>query len=133
STRPIRPRSSARSARRRRFRSRTRAHARPPPSTTSGARRSGSRRFSSEPLEVGEPDLDKRPHALLEAGLARYLERLLEALAHLGRIDTLLEAVVTGHEQVLDLGARLVAVHNPSLPPMPPIRVLIADDHRLFA
>ena len=33
-----------------------------PPSTTSGFRRSGWRRFCCEPLEVGEPELDQRPH-----------------------------------------------------------------------
>ncbi len=33
----------------------------PRPSTTSGARRSGWRRSSSEPFEIGEPDRDERP------------------------------------------------------------------------
>ena len=57
---------------------------RPPrPSTTSGVRRRRSSRSWSEPLEVGEPDLDERAHALLEPRLARDGERLLVALAGL--------------------------------------------------
>ena len=42
---------------------RTPRRRRPPPSTTSGVRRSGSSRSWKEPLEVGQPDLDQRPHA----------------------------------------------------------------------
>ena len=33
----------------------------------------GWRRFSSEPFEIGEPDLDERPDRLLDPGLARQL------------------------------------------------------------
>ena len=64
-------------------RARTRPPRRPRPSTTSGVRRRRWRRSWSEPLEVGEPDLDERPHAVLEPRLARDRERLLVALAHL--------------------------------------------------
>src|SRR5262249_10286605 len=64
---------------------------------------------ASELLEVGEPDLDQRPHRVLDAGLARDRERLLVALPRLGGIDTLLEAVVARDEQPLDLRASLVA------------------------
>ena len=53
--------------------------------TTSGCRRSGWRRSSCEPLEIGEPELDERPDRVLEPRLARDLERLLVALAHLLR------------------------------------------------
>ena len=60
-------------------RSRTKPPGRPPPSTTSGVRRSGSRRFSKEPLEIGEPELDQRTHAFLEPGLAGDLRGLLVA------------------------------------------------------
>ena len=52
--------------------------------------------------QVGEPDLDERPHGLLEPCLARDRERLLPALAHLRRVDALLQPVVPGHEQLLD-------------------------------
>jgi hypothetical protein len=74
----------------------------PPRGTTSGCRRNGWRRSSSEPLEVGEPDLDERPHALLEPCLARDRQRLLVALPDLLRRDALLQAVVAGEEQVVD-------------------------------
>lgn len=114
------------------------------------SRRAGSRRFSSEPFQVGEPDLDERANRVLQPGLPRKFERLLVALSHLGRIDALLEPVVPGDQELLDSLAR-VALHRASLttyfPPkrtgvilmeaastMPsPIRVVIADDHRLFA
>jgi CheY-like chemotaxis protein len=68
---------------------------------------------------------------------------LLPALACLGRIDALLEAVVAGHEQFLDpsanvpfhkstLTARMNGMRARKSKPKP-LRVLIADDHRLFA
>ena len=37
----------------------------------SGVRRSGWRRSSCEPLEIREPDLDERPHRVLQPGLPR--------------------------------------------------------------
>src|SRR5918994_1218034 len=97
----------------------------PPSCTTSGGRRHGWRRFSPEPFEIGEPDLDERPHLLLDPRLARQLERLLVALARLLRRDSLLEAVVAGDEQALDLRAHLVSgrVH---------IRSLARQDHAGF-
>ena len=64
----------------------------------------GSRRFSSEPLEVGEPDLHERPHGVLETRLARDRERLLVALARLLGRDALLQPVVAGDEKLLDPG-----------------------------
>jgi preprotein translocase subunit SecG len=75
----------------------------------SGVRRSEWRSFSSEPVEIGQPDLDKRSHGGFEARLARDLERLLVALPGLRRVDALLETVVTRHEQTLDLRPRVVA------------------------
>jgi CheY-like chemotaxis protein len=92
--------------------------------------------------QVREPDLDERPHRVLEAGLARHGEGLLPRLARLLRIDALLEPVVTRDEQLLNPPARFLGVHSPSLTVqnsdsrvgvMASIRVLIADDHRLFA
>ena len=59
-------------------------------------------------LEVGEPDLDQRPDPLLDPGLPRERERLLVALAHLRRVDALLQPVVPGQDQLLDL-SRVVA------------------------
>src|SRR4029453_14744732 len=83
--------------------------------TTSGVRRSGWRRSSSEPFEIGEPDLDERPDRLLEACLARRLERLLCALPRLRGIDTLLEPVVARDQQLLDALARRFPLHKPSV------------------
>jgi len=67
------------------------------------SRRAAWRRFSSEPLEVGEPELDERADRLLEPRLARERQRLLVALAGLRRIHALLQPVVAGDEQLLDL------------------------------
>ena len=61
STRSTRPSSRARSRRRPPCRRRTRRPAAPRRSTTSGGRRSGWRRSSCEPFEIGQPDLDERP------------------------------------------------------------------------
>jgi hypothetical protein len=69
----------------------------------SGIRLGGSRRFSSKPWQVREPELDERAHLLLEARLARQLERLQERLAHLLRINSLLQPVVPGYEKFLYL------------------------------
>ena len=83
STRQTRRRSSRRCGRPPPSRSRTRRRARRPRRTTSGVRRLGWRRFSSEPFEVGEPDLDERPDRVLDPRLAGELERLLVALPRL--------------------------------------------------
>ena len=83
-----------------------------PRSTTSGVRRRRWRRFSSEPLEVREPDLDERPDRILETGFPRSLERLLVALPRLGRVDPLLEPVVARDQELLDLCARGVRAHE---------------------
>ena len=106
-------------------------------------------RFSREPLEVGEPELDERADALLEAGRASHLERLLVALAHLRGRDPLLEPVVAGDEQLLDSLASIGPLHKVTVTSQivsgrssleaavnnvpRKIRVLIADDHRMFA
>jgi CheY-like chemotaxis protein len=107
-----------------------------------------SRRSSSEPLEVGEPDLDERPDCFLESGLDGGRERLLVALTRLFGSCALLQPVVTCHQKLLDsLMSVSRALHKRSLtreivvspsveaaaPALSPIRVLIADDHRLFA
>jgi CheY-like chemotaxis protein len=102
-------------------------------------------------LEVGEPDLDERPDRLFDSCFAGELERLLIALPRLFGRDTLFEPVVAGDQQALDLGSNLVTapiaggVHIRSLARQDhvggtmkkrtpsPVRVLIADDHRLFA
>src|SRR5436190_13690551 len=97
-----------------RWRCRTRPRGPRPRRTTSMSRRAGWRR-SSEPLEIGEPDLDQRPDRLLEPGLAGQRERLLIVLSRLGRIDPLLEPVVARHEQLLDPLARVTPLHVRSL------------------
>jgi CheY-like chemotaxis protein len=96
----------------------------------SGRRRSGWRRFSCEPFEIGEPDLDERAYGVLESGRAGDLERLLVALAHLVQRDALLEPVVARQQQLLDLRARTV-LHPRVRYSL--VRVLIADDEPLFA
>jgi hypothetical protein len=79
------------------------------------SRRAGWSRSSSEPLEVGQPELDERADALLEPGFGGDGKRLLVALASLLRIDSLLETVVSGHEKLLDSLTRLVALHIPTV------------------
>src|SRR6476620_423008 len=59
--------------------------------------------------EVGEPDLDERPHGFLEARLARDGEGLLVTLAHLLGSGALLQAVVACHEKPLDLRTGIVS------------------------
>ncbi len=78
----------------------------------SGVRRRRWRRFSSEPLEVGQPDLDERADRLLEPRVLRRLEGLLVALPHLLRVDALLEAVVSGDQELLDPLPGVVALHK---------------------
>jgi hypothetical protein len=53
-------------------------------------------------LEIGEPDLDERPHPILQPRLDRDGERLLPALAGLVRAGALLQAVVPRDEEPLD-------------------------------
>src|SRR5438874_7016985 len=85
--------------------------ARRPPSTTSGVRRSGWRRFSGEPFEVVEPDLDQRADALLEPVLARHRQGLLVALPDLLCRNALFQAVVAGDEQVVNFLPGFRRVH----------------------
>jgi len=93
--------------------------------------------------DIGQPDLDERPHLLLEPRLASDRERLFPALARLRGIDALLQPVVAGDEQLAD-PVPCACLHPFATLPviiwvgpgetMPKeIRVLIADDHRLFA
>jgi CheY-like chemotaxis protein len=112
------------------------------------SRRAGWRR-SSKPLEIREPDVDQRLDRILQPGLARDGERLLVALARFAMIHPLLEPVVAGHKQLLDPRPSVDLLHERSLAAHisvtdktnmeaatnidAPIRVLIADDHRLFA
>src|SRR5512132_618758 len=89
-----------------RYRGRTRPRAPRPPSTTSSIRLVGSRSFSSEPWQIGEPELDERAHLILEAGLARHVECLQERLPRLLGIDSLLQPIVPGYKKSLYLFAR---------------------------
>ena len=79
-------------------------------------RRAGWRRFSSEPLEVGEPELDERPDGVLEPRFTCDRQRLLVALARLLRVDSLLEPVVARDQQSLDPLTDVVALHIPTVP-----------------
>src|SRR5205823_7788515 len=83
----------------------------------------------------------------LESGLPRQLERLLVARARLFLTGALLEPIVPGDDEPMDSLTRPVALHKRSLTshifvtqtmeaavqPDSRLRVLIADDHRLFA
>jgi len=89
----------------------------------SSCRGNGWRRFSSEPFEVGEPDLDQRADRLREAGFPRQSERLLVGLAHLLQRDTLLQPVVARDEELLDLLARILC-HKPTISPLLPWRAM---------
>ena len=105
------------------------------------SRRAGWRRSSSEPLEVGQPDLDQRPDAFLQPCVPRKRERLLVVLSRLFRIDALFEAIVPCDQKLLDSLTRVVALHIRTVAVQISIRkmnngaarILIADDHRLFA
>jgi CheY-like chemotaxis protein len=111
------------------------------------SRRAGWR-GSSKPLEIGDPDLDQRPDRILEARLACDLECLFVAFPGLCRIDALLEPIIPGNQQLLDPLVSVSLLHGRSLAAHlsvveremeaathldRAIRVLIADDHRLFA
>jgi CheY-like chemotaxis protein len=112
----------------------------------SGGRLIGWRRSSGEPLEVGQPALDERPDRFLETGLACQLERLLVAPPNLLRRDALLEPVVPGDQEFLNLVTGVKICHNlhskPSqssgrfmetAQPLPrDITVLVVDDEPLF-
>src|SRR5207245_2318073 len=90
----------------------------PGPSTPCAARGSGSRRSSvgRRRRQAGKPDLDERPHRLLEPRFDRDRKRLFPALPRLGRVYALLEAVVDGHEQLLDALAGVgFPLHNRSV------------------
>jgi CheY-like chemotaxis protein len=106
----------------------------------------GWRRFSGEPLEIGQAALDERPDRLLETGFAGKLERLLVAPAHLLGSDALLQPVVAGDEVFLDLLTSVLSHHKSELnvrkfvaffmetaAALPSeIGVLVADDEPLF-
>jgi CheY-like chemotaxis protein len=99
--------------------------------------------LGGQPLEVCEPELDERPDAVRQAGLAGELERLFVGRADLLRRDSLLQPVVAGDQELLDL---LPRIHNAesieglvffdevcSNAQALSVRVLIVDDHRPFA
>jgi CheY-like chemotaxis protein len=106
----------------------------------------GWRRSSGEPLEVGQAALDERPDRLLETGTPRQLERLLVAPAHFLRSDALLQPVVAGDEEFLDLLTNVLSHYKSELnvgkfvaflmetaAALPSeIGVLVADDEPLF-
>src|SRR5437879_709793 len=98
----MRTRSSSRYARPRSCPARIRPRAPPPRRTTSGLRLRRWSGCSSTLLEVREPELHERADRFLEPRLARSLERLLVALPHPGWIDTMLQSVVAGDEELLD-------------------------------
>ncbi len=81
-------------------------------STTSGGRQTGWRRSWSEPFEIGQPELDERPDRVFEARFPRQLQRLLVAAANLFRSYALLEAVVSGDQEFVDLLTWVVICHK---------------------
>jgi CheY-like chemotaxis protein len=94
-------------------------------------------------FEICEPELDERPDALLQPGLAGQFERLLVSRADLLGRDSLLQPVVAGDQELLDLLPRIHSAESTeglaffdevcSNDRATSVRVLIADDHRLFA
>jgi len=92
-------------------------------------------------FEIREPGVDEWADGVLQARFTRQGERLLVGLAHLLRRDSLFQPVVPGDDELLDLLAD-VGRHGSPLPLFPrfcsnqgavSVKVLIADDHRLFA
>ena len=90
-----------------RFRGRTRPPAPQRRSTTSGVRLSGSRRFSSEPSRSASLSSTSGRTCSSSPASRADLERLQERLPRLLRVDALLEPVVAGYEQFLDLFASI--------------------------
>ena len=98
-------------------------------------------------LQILQPELDERSHLFLETGLARDLQCLEVRLARFLRINALFEPVVSGYKELLDTLSRprSCGVLSHSSAGMltfsslyvgkkaKRIRVLIADDHTLFA
>src|SRR4029079_13318707 len=66
--------------------------------------------------DAAQLDLAERLDRLLETRFTSHGERLLVGLAHLLVRHALLEAIVPGHEKLLDALARVVG-HRPSVPP----------------
>ena len=64
-----------------------------------------------KPVEVCQPDLDERAHGLLQANLLGDLQGFFIRLSHLLRRDALLQAVVAGHEELLDAFTRVGRLH----------------------
>ena len=100
---------------RRRFHARIPRRVRQPNASTSGVRPSASRRSCCKPLEIGEPDFDERSDRVLDPGFARRCEGLLVALARLRGVDSLLQPVIAGNEQLLNALARGIPLHKTSV------------------
>jgi hypothetical protein len=73
------------------------------------------RRSSFELLKIRKPDLNQRSDRVLEPGLPGDRESLLVALPYLGRIDALLETIVTCDQELLDSLVRVLGLHERSL------------------
>jgi CheY-like chemotaxis protein len=95
----------------------------------SGFRRSGWRRFCFEPRKIREPELDERDDLVLDPGFPGELQRLHPAFAGLGGVNSLLQAIVTREQGLLDTNSD-ASLHLPRI--LQPTTVLIADDERLF-
>ena len=68
-----------------------------------------------KPFELAKANLDQRLDRLLEARLPRDRKRLLVALPYLDGIDSLLETIVTGDQELLDPRVRFSGLHDRSL------------------
>lgn len=73
------------------------------------------RRSSFELLKIRKPDLNQRSDRVFEPGLPGDRESLLVALPYLGRIDPLLETIVTRDQELLDSLVRVLGLHERSL------------------
>jgi hypothetical protein len=98
-----------------------------PPPTTSGFRPSGWSRFSLEPLEVGQPDLDERRDLLLDPCGSCERQGPLPAFTCPVSARPLLQAVIAFDERPLDTAAN-VSLHVATLrEPLVPGMLGMAD------
>ena len=74
-------------------------------------RRAGWRRFSSEPLELGQPDVHQLADGLLEPDLGRDRERLCVGLPHFAEIHALFQTIVASDEESVDPLTCVVPLH----------------------
>lgn len=83
-------------------------------------------------MKVGEPELDERSDLVLDPGLTGERERLIPAFPHLRGVNSLLQAIVSRQQGLLDTNSEVTDHSSPRSVLQPLTTVLIADDERLF-